>query len=70
MGAKVSGTRVEMGASVGNSKDMRSGSLKQPGGVSVTSETNAKVPIDGVQNEARASSTPTAPATRKTTTGS
>lgn len=62
---KMSGTRVDYGASVGNKKDQRSGSLKQPSGVS--GATNAKVPVDGVMNEARESNSPAKPATRKTT---
>lgn len=64
---KVSGTRVDYGASVGNKKDQRSSDLKQQS--SVSGATNAKVPVNGVQNEAREKNSSVAPTTRKTTSG-
>lgn len=62
---KIKGTRVDYGTQGAPAKDSKSGSLKQSS--SVSGQTNAKIPIDGVSNEAREKNSPAQPATRKTT---
>lgn len=56
------GTRVVSG-DVGKKKNEESGSLSQPS--SVTSETNAKLPVSGVQNKAHEKRSDAELATRK-----
>lgn len=59
---KIKGTRVDYGTDVGKKVDQRSGANKQSS--SISDQTNAKVPISGVQNEARESVSQVAPKTR------
>ena len=57
------GTRVGYGDSVGKKKDERSGDLKQSSSVGAA---QAKVPVDGVENDAREKNSSAELSTRKT----
>lgn len=58
---KISGTRVDYGAKAGMKKDELSGDLKQSSSIGAA---QAKVPVDGVENQAREKNSSVAPATR------
>ena len=58
---KMKNTRVDYGAQVGSKKDERSGDLKQSSSIGAA---QAKVPVSGVQNEAREKNSFVAPKTR------
>lgn len=64
MAGYTKGTRVGYGESGGKKMDQRSGDLKQDSSVGAA---QAKVPVNGVQNEAREKNSSAEISTRKTT---